>query len=147
MSPALWISLAAGALVCLLAVVFLVVAGAARKAEARMEKLLNGESVLRRSNGANFRGFSAASVKVRGNGILVLTPTRLVFVMWVSKISLELPLSHVDGASVERPDGTTGEALTVRYRTRDGKTDRSQWIVEEPAGWVEALRSLPGRNS
>jgi hypothetical protein len=144
-----WIGLGVGlALVATIGFVLFIVARAARAAERRFVALLRGESSLRRSNAANFSGRVSQGAKLRGNGILALTPTRLLFVMWAPRIDLELPLSHVRGARAESAFlGRVAPTLVVEFEDRAGAKDEAGWVTREVGAWVEAVRARAGKGA
>ena len=125
-------------------VVFIILC--ARGAERRLQALLRGEAVLQRANGANFSGRTSQKARLRGNGILALTTTRLLFVMWAPRVTLELPLSNVSGARVEAFFlGRAGPALVVDFEDRAGTRDSCGWVTKQAEAWVPRVAELGRR--
>ncbi|MEK7468515.1 MAG: hypothetical protein AAB074_13980 [Planctomycetota bacterium] len=118
----------------------------ARGAEKRFQALLKGESLLFRANGANFSGRTSQKARMRGNGILALTPTRLFFVMWAPRVTLELPLSNVSGARVESSFlGRTGPALVVDFEDRAGTRDSCGWVTAQAEALAPRIVGMAGK--
>ncbi len=150
MSPLVITLLVVGGLVVLALVALVVlVSRAARAARGRLAAVLRGEPILRMAGGANYSGKESDKVRLRGNGILALSPTRLIFVMWAPKVTLELPLSHVTAARAEAAfQGRVAPTLVVTFRNRAEAVETCGWAVGDAEGWaarVEAARLIPPR--
>lgn len=149
MSPWVVVALIAGGILVagLLALVAFIV-HCARGAEKRFQALLKGEALLFRANGANFSGRASQKARLRGNGILALTPSRLFFVMWAPKLTLELPLSNVSGARLETAFlGRTGPALVVDFEDRAGTKDSCGWVTPQAEALVPRVAELAGKRT
>jgi hypothetical protein len=134
------------AFVTLFAVVAGYVVMAARRAEARLNKILRGEPLLLRSNGALFSGRQSQLVRLSGNGILALTATRLLFVMWAPQVVIELPLSHVVKARTDSSfRGRITTHLVVDFTDREDRKDACGWATGGTDTWVAKINSLAGK--
>ncbi|MCC6739580.1 MAG: hypothetical protein IT452_11100 [Planctomycetia bacterium] len=149
MSPLLvTVLVAAGVLVLLLVAAAVYIVRAARSAQARLGAILRGERVLKMAGGANYSGKEGDAARLRGNGILVLSPTRILFTMWAPKVTLELPLSHVVGARVEGVFlGRAAKTLVVTYRNKAGAEESCGWVVPDADGWAKAVEENRGKQA
>ncbi len=115
----------------------------AQDAERRARALVEGEQVSLLDGQALSFGIESAGVtQVRGNGCLLLTPTRLVFAMWAPKRELCIPRDRVE--AIERPRSHLGksqgvELLKVIFRDDAGDSDAVAWRVRDLDAWVAAL--------
>lgn len=149
MSPlVLTLIIATAALALLLVLAAVYVVRAARAAQARLRAILRGERVLRMAGGANYSGREGDAAHLRGNGILVLSPTRILFTMWAPRVTLELPLSHVAGARVESSFlGRAASTLVVTYRNKAGSEESCGWVVPDAGGWAAAVEQARAKPS
>jgi hypothetical protein len=81
--------------------------------------------------------------QMRGTGTLALTSDEVVFLMWLPRRELRIPLDAIE--SVETGHGVAGkwtgaELLHVRWRTGD-TADEAAWEVKDLGAWLVALRS------
>jgi len=115
----------------------------ARRAEQRLKTFLKGETILLRANGAHFSGRASQSVRLRGHGVLALTATRLVFVLWTPRVMIELPLSNVTGTRLEGSLlGQHRLSLTVDFEDRAGKKDSCEWSSVPAEEWIVRVEEL-----
>jgi hypothetical protein len=148
MHPWLLISLIVASALLLGTFLAVFLARLARAAQNRFIILLKGELPVRHQNGALLGGRASQSVRFGGNGILALTPTRLLFLMWTPRIDLELPLSHVRGARVESSWlGRVSPFLVVTFVDRAGKQDEVGWVASDPAAWASEVNARAGKSS
>jgi hypothetical protein len=99
---------------------------------------------------SNFFGLESSGVlKVRGNGVLLLTEEELFFGMWKPKKEISIltssilkitnPKSHMH-RSIFKP------LLKVIFRNENGEIDSSAWYVKELDKWNEYLNNLVLKN-
>ena len=99
---------------------------------------------------ANLFGLESKGMKqVRGNGILLLTSSRLYYRMLLPKKEILIPLHNID--SVETPKSFLGKTkgmklLKVNFRNDTGARDSAAWLVDRLEEWVETLRQSAGSN-
>jgi hypothetical protein len=140
-----WIWLAIpGALA--LAAALLTVSMLRRRAAEDLHRRLAGRRILRGDRHANFFGVeSKGGAQVRGNGILVLTPSFLVFEMLLPRREMIIDLHRVRklasvrshlGKSVMRP------LLRVEFDDGAGGTDAAAWYVRDVDGWVGSISGV-----
>jgi hypothetical protein len=134
--------LLAGLLV-MLAVARLSVGHLKGRVPERIKRKFAGKQVVRESVGANFFGQSSRGLgQIRGNGVLVLTPVELYFVMFVPRKELAIPLSDVTSVSTPRTHlgKTVGmRLLRVDFRSPSGE-DAAAWAVRDVDEWSSAVR-------
>ena len=93
---------------------------------------------------ANLFGIESEGMKeIRGNGILLLTPSQLYFRMLLPRRVLLVPLRSI--TSIETPKSFLGKTkgrklLKVDFRNDVGGTDSAAWLVPDLEKWVEAIR-------
>jgi hypothetical protein len=106
----------------------------------------NNKSTLIFDEMANFFGQESLGVlKVRGNGVLILTEGELFFEMWKPKKELLIPIisiieitnpkSHMH-RSVFRP------LLKVIFKNENNEIDSAAWYVRNLNHWNEILNKL-----
>ncbi len=98
---------------------------------------------------ANFFGMKSAGMgQVRGNGALLLFDDVLVFLLYVPRRKIEIPISAIRrvgvakshlGKSIFRP------LLLVEFVNREGIEDSVAFFVPDLDSWLSALSRL-GRN-
>lgn len=103
------------------------------------------ERGIRSETDANFFGVeSHGKMQIRGNGILLLTETDLVFGMFKPTRDFTIPLSKVEkidlvqshlGKSVFRP------LLKVHFTNEKGHPDSVAWWVANPTEWKVLLET------
>jgi hypothetical protein len=131
-------------------VVVLVAAGivlarrGAGKAQERVDAHLAGLTVQRRSKANLFGMASAEATKVRGLGVLALTPDDLVFVQFVPDREVRVPRSSITSVTTSTSFlGTTQakDLLVVAWSGSDGTDgDEAAWDVPDLPDWRAALQ-------
>jgi hypothetical protein len=129
----------------LLAVIFggtlVVLRNFARKKEAgARERYPNARQIDR---AASFFGQeSRGATQMRGNGILILTDSDLIFEMWVPNRQFRIPLRSIQ--AIENPTSFLGKSrftplLKVVYINEQGAKDSMAWQVPDLAGWMRLI--------
>jgi hypothetical protein len=138
------------AVLIVVVVVVLVVAGVvlarsgAGKAQQRVDARLDGLTVQRRSKANLFGMASAEATKVRGLGVLALTPDDLVFVQFVPDREIKVPRSSI--TSVTTSTSFLGQTqakdlLVIAWSGHDGTDgDEAAWDVPDLPDWQAALQ-------
>lgn len=85
---------------------------------------------------------SRGNAQLRGNGTLILTPSELVFEMWVVNRVMRIPLVSV--TALENPTAFAGKSrftplLKVSYTDDQGGADSMAWQVRDLALWMRLL--------
>ncbi|KAF0243607.1 MAG: hypothetical protein FD180_3255 [Planctomycetota bacterium] len=106
-----------------------------------MRRLLKGEIALLLERQANFRGHDLQKIRIRGTGILALTPSRLVFAAWgpFSGLDLEIPLSRIESASASSHFMGLAKALNLQFKNASGVENACTWQIPDPDIWVAKL--------
>jgi hypothetical protein len=143
MSPLAVILLVVGILAAVLLMLVPVVGWARRRSrriEAELAAELAGESPLIGPEKAMYRGGSGSYPKVKGNGVIVLTPRRLIFRM-VLGTGVEIPCDEITGArETKRFRGAvTGGYTHLVVRTTTGELG---FFVADVAAWRAALERV-----
>ncbi|MEX2619395.1 MAG: hypothetical protein WD250_04170 [Egibacteraceae bacterium] len=102
--------------------------------------------VRRREDVLSFGQTSKGVTQVRGNGTLVLTDDRLVFLMWMPRRELVIPLAAVEAVDTTRSHlgKTMGrDLLRVCWRDPRGGEDAIAWLLDDLGGWHTALGGGP----
>ena len=142
--PAIVIPVVAVAGVAALVVVFGLVRSATRRARARAEAMLPANSRRRAvvwSLGQASRGHG----QIRGNGTLALTADALVFVLWVPRRQVVIPLSRivaVDTTKSHLGKRVGAHLLRVRWLSDEGE-DVIAWQLADLESWLAALTPSP----
>ena len=93
--------------------------------------------------GANFFGIeSLGFMQVRGNGILLLTDTDLVFGMFRPKRDCLIPLALIEKTELVESHLTKTvfqTLLKVYFTNEEGDADSVAWWVANPAEWKNVL--------
>ncbi len=116
-----------------------------RKIAEEVLARLDANQVLAFDEGANCFGVeSKGKGQVRGNGCLALSPKGLLFIMWVPRKELHVPLDRI--TSVERVKSHLGksifrELLKVNFVNAEGQQDSAAWYVRDLSAWETALRT------
>ena len=106
--------------------------------ELSAELASRGESLLRGPESAVYRGASAGLSKIKGNGALAVTKTRLVFVA-IAGPRVELPLSELTGVRLDPwflRSNRGGKPHLILQR-QDGS--EIGFFVQDTQAWSEAL--------
>ena len=121
--------------------VFLVLRNIVRKKEAdARERYPNARQIDRR---ASFFGQeSLRGTQMRGNGILILTDSDLIFEMLLPNKQFRIPLHSIQ--SIENPSSFLGKSrftplLKVIYINDQGVTDSMAWQVVDLEGWMRLI--------
>lgn len=92
---------------------------------------------------ASFFGQQSRGImQVRGNGILILTDTELIFEMWVPKRRYHIPVQSI--RSAENPRSFLGKSrftplLKVVFVDDHGVEDAMAWQVRDLNDWMRKL--------
>ena len=107
----------------------------------RLDELHPEEAVLL-DKSANFSGFSSkGGAQIRGNGILALYETEVVFLMWLPPKEVRIPLSaikKVDTVRMHAGRWLIYPQLHIIYEI-DGKTDGVAWATKHIVEWRDTL--------
>ncbi len=127
-----------------LALLWWIIFNASRKAALAWKEEHPDEKVILYANGANCYSFPGEKFTLRGNGLLVLTPTDLHFNLWAPKKKLQVNLGaieHVD--TVKKFAGRRGRLplLHVVFRMPDGEMLETAFAVGNAKYWVDVIRS------
>jgi hypothetical protein len=113
---------------------------AARRVE--LDEILAGRPTVMRDDGANCFGLeSLGATQLRGNGLLALADDELVFLQFMPKRVVRVPLEEI--IVVDECDWWLGKSvfqplLRVAWREGAGQ-ERAAWWVRDAAGWRTAL--------
>jgi hypothetical protein len=140
MSPLAVILLVVGILAAVLLMLVPILGWARRRSqriEAELDAELAGETPLLGPEKAMYRGGSGSYPKVKGNGVMVLTPRRLIFRM-VLGTGVEIPCDEITGArETKRFRGAvTGGYTHMVVQTTTGELG---FFVADVAAWLAAL--------
>ena len=109
----------------------------------RLKELYPEEAILF-DKSANFSGFSSKRGKqIRGNGILALYKTEIVFIMWLPAKEVIIPLSaikKVDTVRMHAGRWLIYPQLHIIYEI-DGKTEGVAWATNHINEWVDTLHA------
>jgi hypothetical protein len=95
---------------------------------------------------ASFFGQQSRGVmQLRGNGILILTDTELIFELWVPKRMVHIPVETI--RSVENPRSFLGKSrftplLKVVFVDEHGVEDAIAWQVRDRNDWMRKLADV-----
>jgi len=131
----------------ILVLLFHIVSRAARRTADEWRRENMGAEVIFFVNGANCAAFPGEKVRLRGNGLLVLTPEALHFKLWAPTKSIRIPLRNIIAADIVRKfAGRWGRLpmLHIVFRTEIGETLETAWTVAGAKNWVEEIRRLKG---
>lgn len=117
--------------------------GRADAARADLTAAIGDEQVLLGPEPANYRGSTGGFPKVKGNGTLVLTPTRLLSRMVIGK-PVDVDLASVTGVStaVTFAGSRVGGQTHLVLHTTDGDV---AWYVQDVATWQRAIEAATAR--
>jgi hypothetical protein len=139
--------LVGGSLVFAIAVLWMIrrIVKGKRYALAQLEELRGGKPALRVDARALLFGIeSAGKLQLRGNGLLSLLDTELVFSMLVPARTFRIPLADI--VSIDDPRWFLGKShgrklLAVGW-TIEARTERAAWFVPDLDGWIAALADV-----
>lgn len=133
------------ALIVVLALVFggtlFLLGNMARKKEASARERYPSAKHIDRT--ASFFGQeSRGAAQMRGNGILILTDSELIFEQWVTNREFRIPLKNIQ--ALETPTAFLGKSrfaplLKVVYTNEQGGTDAMAWQVRDLGGWMHLI--------
>ena len=133
------------ALILVLALVFggslFVLRNVARKKEANARERYPAARHIDRS--ASFFGQeSRGGTQMRGNGILILTDSELIFEQWVTNKKIRIPLRNIQ--VLENPKSFLGKSrfaplLKVVYINEQGGKDAMAWQVRNLDDWMQLI--------
>lgn len=115
-----------------------------KAAAQEVEENYSGEGILR-MEGANLLGRKSLGMsQIRGNGVLALTNSRLVFRMLLPRRIFEIHLDSIE--NMEHPMTFLGKTkgmrlLVVNYTNEEEEPDAMGWAAKDPDGWAEDIRS------
>ena len=138
--PAIVIPVVAIVAVAVLVVVFAVVRAAIRRARSGAEAMLPADN-RRRAVVCSLGQASRGHGQIRGNGTLALTADALVFVLWVPRRQVVIPLARILTVDTTRSHlgKRVGAALLrVRWLSVEGE-DAIAWHVADLESWLAAL--------
>lgn len=102
---------------------------------SEIKEKLEGKTLLFKDTSANFFGQESKKYKqIRGNGILIITDTVLMFFMFLPKKEIKIELSAIN--NIETPSTFLGKSvfrplLKVTYLNENGKKDSVAWFVKD----------------
>lgn len=117
--------------------------GRADAARRDLAQAIGEEQVLLGPASANYRGSTGGHPRVKGNGTLALTPTRLLFRMVVGG-PVDVDLAEVTGVSLSRTfaGSFVGGQTHLIVHTAAGDL---AWYVPDLDGWRAALEAAVAR--
>lgn len=85
---------------------------------------------------------SRGNAQLRGNGTLILTPSELIFEMWIVNRVFRISLASI--TALEQPISFAGKSrftplLKVSYIDEQGSADSMAWQVRDLAAWMRLL--------
>jgi hypothetical protein len=108
------------------------------------------EEILMFDDMANFLGQeSLGALKVRGNGVLLLTKALLFFGMWKPKKEILIPVSSM--VKIQNPKSYLHKSvfrplLKVVFKNQQGEIDSAAWYVAYLDEWNNNLNKLISKN-
>ena len=137
------VSAAIGLLVALLWLVKRWLMSMVATARAKLDGIAAGRVAKRIDERANFFGVaSGAAMQTRGNGVLALYDTELVFVQLMIDRVLQIPVASITEVTTTKAfKGKTilRDLLKLTWSTA-GATETAAWFVVDLQGWLDALR-------
>lgn len=140
-----WIKLVAPGVLALALAIF-AVAALRRRAVDDLRRRLAGRKLLFADRHANYFGVeSKGGAQIRGNGVLVLTRSSLIFEMLLPRREMIIDLHRIErlasvrshvGKSVMRP------LLRVEFDDGTGGVDAAAWYVRDVEGWIGIISDL-----
>ena len=98
---------------------------------------------IRKKGNANFFGIeSRGAMQIRGNGILLLTDTALVFEMFRPTRDFLIPLANIEKIELARSHlakTVFQPLLKVYFTNEEGYMDSVAWWLANPGGWKSVL--------
>ena len=130
-------------LLVVMAVVRFAIVWLRRRTCEHIRRKFAGKLIVRESIGANFFGrLSLGMGQIRGNGVLVLTPDELYFMMFVPRREVTIPLDRITSVSMPRSHlrkTVWMKLLRVDFASESGE-DAAAWAVRDPGQWVADLK-------
>jgi hypothetical protein len=111
-------------------------------ARAKLDGLAAGRVAKRLDDRANFFGLaSGAAMQLRGNGVLALYDTELIFVQLMIDRVIRIPVESI--TEITTTKGFKGKTvfralLKVTWSTA-GAPETAAWLVGDLQGWLDAL--------
>ena len=137
--------IAVGFGVLVLILLWVIIAKVAGRAKKRWIRENPGVKVILSANGANCAAFPGENFKLRGNGLLVLTPDYLDFRMWAPEKSLRIPIRNIVTVdTVKSFAGRWGRLpmLHIVYMSETGGTLETAWSIAGAKNWIEEIKEL-----
>lgn len=119
----------------------LVLRNIARKKEASARERYPYAKHIDRS--ASFFGQeSLGAMQMRGNGMLILTDSELIFEQWVTNKEFRIPVRNIQ--AIENPKAFLGKSrfvplLKVVYTNDQAVMDAMAWQVRDLGGWMQLI--------
>lgn len=112
------------------------------EAGAEIDRLTEGQDVLKRSVASSFGLASGGMRQVRGSGVLALTEREIIFVMAMPRRTTRIERSRIRG--IEQTNAHLGKSrgrplLRIRFRGANGTEDSIAWLVQHLGEWTTAL--------
>lgn len=121
-----------------------------KKRSNEIHEKYRDEEILIFDDMANFFGQeSLGALKVRGNGVLLLTKARLFFGMWKPKKEISIPVSSM--VEIQNPKSYLHKSvfrplLKVVFKSQQGEIDSAAWYVAYLDEWNNVLNNLISKN-
>jgi hypothetical protein len=122
-----------------------------RKRINEIHQKYNNKKILLVDDISNFFGLESTSVlKVRGNGVLLLTEEELFFGMWKPKKEILIPIKSI--IEITNPRSYMHRTvfkplLKLKFINKDGDTDSAAWYVSRLEDWNKVLNELITKNN
>lgn len=135
-------------LLVLFAVISIVVVAVSRATARRIRAMEERfPDALRIESASLFGQESLGKTQLRGNGVLVLLPDRLLFERMAARREYVIPLAEITG--IETPKSFLGKTrgvalLKVLWQDAAGKTDSMAWQVGDPGDWISQIETVRG---
>ena len=110
--------------------------------DTQIKTELKGEKIIAKDIQVNFFGRKSKGYKqIRGNGILVLTPSQLIFYLAVPRQKIEIPLANIK--KITFPKSFLGKSrfkplLCIEYESSECN-DIIAWLVRQPKQWKNKI--------
>jgi hypothetical protein len=115
-----------------------------QKARTDFGQRYPGQQTLEEAPADFFGVASKGMSQMRGNGMLCLTETELIFKLLVPSRWIEVPLDSV--VKIENPRSFLGKTkgkklLVVHFRNVEGMEDSAAWLVPDLEAWTNRIQS------
>ena len=95
---------------------------------------------------ANFFGQESLKLKqVRGNGVLILTPSELFFEMWLPKRIFQIPITdiiEIEKTKWHLKKTKSRDLLKIIFTNPTGEIDSAAWLIRDLDMWISDIRNL-----